>query len=268
MRLQIIVERISQGPWNTEYGMPEHCVSSPPPILYVRSIEEQLKDFRSSVAPEIGTRGTNSIFKHSTLLAVSDTDTLFEIGYMLMHYYHVEESLYEVALSRNPAMDNCFSHNFHHLELLYACLQSNKMFFETFFAIPENRYVCFSLATWTQITHSAMILQILSTFEHPDWNVAYVRETIDFMEVMDKMIERFNKVEGQAFARTASKLASIKAHIQERMATDVIGPRPGSLTGEDADMDRTWEPINFLDESLLADVLGPLDLQFTNSCIS
>jgi hypothetical protein len=112
-----------------------------------------------------------------------------------------------------------------------------------------------------------MILQLLSTFEHSDWNLAYVRETIDFMEVMDKMIERFNKVEGQTFARTALKMASVKAHIQEQMDADAVGPRPGSLSGEDADMGRTWEPYDFLDESWLADVLGPIDPHFNNSGI-
>ena len=176
-----------------------------------------------------------------------------------MHYYHVEEALYEIGLSKSPVMGNLSGHDFQRLELLYACLQSNKMFFETFFAIPENKYVSFSLATWTQLTHSIFVLQLLSNFDHPDWNLAYVRETIDFMAVLDSMIERFNKVEGRIFAHTATKMASIKAHIQEKMAVDGVGPRPGSLSGEDADMGRTWEPVDFLDETWLRDVLGPIE---------
>jgi hypothetical protein len=105
-----------------------------------------------------------------------------------------------------------------------------------------------------------MTLQLLSTFEHPDWNLAYVRETICFMEVMDKLIERFIKVEGQTFARTAAKMASVKAQIQNAM-----GQGPGTLSGEDADMGRTWEPVDFLDESRLADILGQMDSPFNNS---
>lgn len=178
-----------------------------------------------------------------------------------MHYYHAEESLYEVALSRNPVVDSFSSRDFHRLELLYACLESNKMFFDTFFTIPEYRYICFSLPTWTQVAHSIMILQLLSTFEHPDWNLVYVRETIDFMEVMDKLVERFDKVEGQIFARTSAKMASMKAHIQAAM-----GGGPG-LSGDDADMARLWEPADFLDETWLTDVLGPMEYSLNNSGI-
>ena len=180
-----------------------------------------------------------------------------------MHYYHVEESLYEVGLSRNPVVSDCYSHDFHRLEMLHACLQSTKMFFETFFNIPECRYTCFSIASWTQVTHSMLILQMLSTFEHPDWNLAYVRNTIDFMEVMDKMIDKFRRVEGQVFVRTVSKLVAVKAHIQEQLAVIRSGSR--SPSGEDADMGRTWQPVDFLDESWFTDILGPLDPQFTNS---
>ena len=71
VRLQLIAERINQGPWNTEYGVPEYPVSYTPPILYVKSIQQQLKDFRSSIPPEIGTRGRNPISQHAALFTVS-----------------------------------------------------------------------------------------------------------------------------------------------------------------------------------------------------
>jgi hypothetical protein len=178
---------------------------------------------------------------------------------MLMHYYHAEQYLYEISFSRSPVMVNFPSHDFHRLELLYACLQSNKLFFETFFSIPESKYTCFSFATWTQVAHSVIVLQLLSSFDHPDWNLAYVRETIDFITVLDYLIERFNKAEGQIFARSAAKLATIKAHIQEKMSFEAVRPGPDSLSGEDADMGKTWEPVDFLDETWLRDILGPLD---------
>ena len=141
------------------------------------------------------------------------------------------------------------------------------MFFETFFAIPESKYTCFSLATCAQLTHSLIVLQLLSNFEHPDWNLVYARETIDFMEVMDKMIGMFSKLDGWIFAHTTAKLARIKAHIQEKWAVDVVGPGPVSLSGEDADMGRTWEPVDFLDEFWIRDVFGSTDSQLNSSGI-
>jgi hypothetical protein len=182
------------------------------------------------------------------------------IGNILMHLYHVEESLYEVALSRSPALSTS-THDFPRLEMLYACLQSNKLFLETFFAIPEYHYPSLSLASWTQTTHSLMILQLLSTFDHPDWNLNYVRDTIDFMEVMDKIIARFHKVEGEIFERTAAKMASIKAHIQGQMSAPVAKDGAGGpdlLNGQDLEMGN-WEPFDFTDESWFVDMLAPLD---------
>jgi hypothetical protein len=57
VRLQLIVERISQGPWNTDYGVPENFISGPPPILYVKSLQEQLKNFQSAMSPAVTIRG-------------------------------------------------------------------------------------------------------------------------------------------------------------------------------------------------------------------
>jgi hypothetical protein len=139
------------------------------------------------------------------------------------------------------------------------------MFFETFFAIPEPKYLCFSLATWTQITHSLIVLQMLSNFEHPDWNRVYVRETIDFMEIMDKLIEMFQKMDGWIWDHATVKLTRIKAHIQEKWAVEAAGPRTASLSGEDADMGRTWEPVDFLDEFWATDVFASIASQLNDS---
>ena len=174
-----------------------------------------------------------------------------------MHYYYAEETLYEVGLSKTPAMDQLPSHDFDRLELLYACLRSTKLFFETFLDIPPNKYPCISLATWTQITHSILVLQSLSMFEHPDWDLASVRREIDFMTVLDKFIERINKVEGQIYGRAAAKMASFKARLEEKMAADAA--RRNSLIGGNAILGSTWEPVDFLDEAWFGDFPGPMD---------
>lgn len=58
VRLQLIVERISQGPWNTDFGVPEISSSGPPLMFYVKSLQEQLKIFRRAMPPEVNLRGT------------------------------------------------------------------------------------------------------------------------------------------------------------------------------------------------------------------
>jgi hypothetical protein len=57
VRLQLIMERIGQGPWNNEFGAPEGRISAPPLMLYVKSLQEQLKSFRSAMPPEVKLKG-------------------------------------------------------------------------------------------------------------------------------------------------------------------------------------------------------------------
>ena len=57
IRLQIIVERISRGPWNTDYGHPENNNSGPPLRLYVKSLQKQLHDLRSAMPTAVSTQG-------------------------------------------------------------------------------------------------------------------------------------------------------------------------------------------------------------------
>jgi hypothetical protein len=61
VRLQLIEERIRQAPWNSEYEASEQLISAPPAILYVKAIQEQLKDFKRKMAPEIACRGEKGV---------------------------------------------------------------------------------------------------------------------------------------------------------------------------------------------------------------
>jgi hypothetical protein len=106
---------------------------------------------------------------------------------------------------------------------------------------------------------SLTVLQSLSAFDHPDWNLASARQEIDFLEVLDKLIERFSKAEGQNFARTATKLAKIKAHIQPQMVVDAGGSRLEARSGEDTNIGKTWAPIDFFDDQWLGDVWEPME---------
>ncbi|KAG0651879.1 hypothetical protein D0Z07_0829 [Hyphodiscus hymeniophilus] len=231
IRLQLIVERISQGPWNTEYGTPEAQSSGPPLRLYIKSLQEQLHNFRSAMRTDVSLQG-------------------------YMQYYNAEEALCEIGMSRGSVLGDLSDHTFDRMENLYDCLRSTRRFWETFFCIPETRYAHFSTAMWMQISHSFVVLQALSTFDHPDWHLPSIRQEIDFMDVLEKLIERINKTENQIFAKAAIKMTSIKTHIQEQLAVEARNSRHDSLTGQDADFGRPWEPIDFLDNDFFGDIMG------------
>jgi hypothetical protein len=176
-----------------------------------------------------------------------------------MHFCDVEVALYEMSLSRDPKMGGFSVHDFDRLELLYSCLRSAKIFFETLFSIPGNKYDCFSVPLWTQITHSIIVLHSLSSFDHPDWDLASVRREIDFVIVLDTLVERLNLAEGQIYRRIAEKTARLKDRLLQRMSSGVEGSGLEPLSGEDAKMGRSWDAVDFLDEDWLKDILGPME---------
>lgn len=67
------------------------------------------------------------------------------------------------------------------------------------------------------------MLHVLSNFDHPDWNLKYSRETIDFADVIDRCCVKFESAEMTAeagsndlFARTAGRLRQIQTYLADR----------------------------------------------------
>jgi hypothetical protein len=188
-----------------------------------------------------------------------------------MHYHAAEIALYEIGLSKSPQLASSdSSRDFKRLELLYACLQATNCFFEIFFSIPAHNYFSFSVPTWSHLTSALISLQLLSTFDHPDWSLVYVRETLDFLGVLDRLIEQLSKAQSEfhsgespVLARTAQKIRRIKAYCEGKMIVQSAGVQSELWTVQNPEMAGTAGPINFLDESSLRDILGlwdyPLD---------
>jgi hypothetical protein len=177
-----------------------------------------------------------------------------------MHYYVTQVSLYQVAFSRPGNFSSTEKHDYKQVELLYACFQATKNAIDQFFSIPARNYCYFSLATWTVLRRALVALQQLTTYDDPDWSLVYVRNTLDFIWVLDRFIERIEQAatdldfdENHVFRRTAKKMAMAKAYCEDRMAAHSAGSQSGPLEYTDP---------NLFDDMWFRDVCGVFDYQY------
>jgi hypothetical protein len=187
-----------------------------------------------------------------------------------MHYHVAEIAIFEAGTHRSHLAADVIP-NFKRLELLSACLRACASYFNTFFSIPVAEYVTMSLPTWSRLTRSLAILHFLSEFESPGWSLDYVRETIDFVTVLNQVSERLdsvNKLVGyenfDTFSPTAERLKRIKLYVEGKLDSELASSKDPELnTPLDSGMiPRTDELSTFfqyLDDNWIGDMLGPPD---------
>ncbi|KAH8596656.1 hypothetical protein B0O99DRAFT_104002 [Bisporella sp. PMI_857] len=254
VRLQILVERIHQSPWQSQslwQGKSESLGADMSTIFLINAFRESLRDLKKALPPEL---------EHNPVI--------------LVHYHAAESLVYEAGLFKTLRNTHVNGPDLYRVELLSACLQANKDLFEIFFSIPVNHYFSFSVPFWSNFSAGLIILQMLCSFEHPDWNLEYVHQTYDFGRVIDRCIEKFdlvNEVEdcqgNDVFVRSAARMKKIKEFIGlKRTGTGHEDLKPShepsldfSYTGNNNYLDF----IPFVDESWLWDIMEPFDYQFT-----
>lgn len=175
-----------------------------------------------------------------------------------MQYYATQVALYQTALLR-PAYNSSplDKNDFKQIELLYACLRGTKSIFDLVFSIDYKDYIYFSLLTWTCMRCGLIALQRLSIYEDPEWSLTYVRETLDFMWVLDEYVDRIEKAaaaldfnEDDPFSRTAKKMRVARVYCQEKMGTHSTNQQQGP--SEYAD-------LNLLDDLWFQDAFAMYD---------
>jgi hypothetical protein len=176
-----------------------------------------------------------------------------------MHYYSVEIVLYQVGLSRTAG--SLEKQDFKQVELLYACLKATKGLWDTFLSMPTESYLSFSILTWGHLRTAMLSLYQVSVFDDPDWSLAYVRETLDFIWVLDRLIERLDIVAvncdpSHIFARASMKMSKARARCAKKMATQ---PQSGGPEYRDPNLfDDVWfrDMFEFADYQFDTPIVG------------
>lgn len=105
---------------------------------------------------------------------------------LLIHYYNIEIYLYEVALSDNHNFIDYGTFPFTRLDMLFACLNSTRAFFDSWNSVPLSAYSASPYTIWTQVGHALVALSKLTLFVGRGWDQNYVRSIIDFAKTIDK----------------------------------------------------------------------------------
>ncbi|KAF8850712.1 hypothetical protein BDZ45DRAFT_751428 [Acephala macrosclerotiorum] len=142
-----------------------------PPALYIHSLKEQL-------------RGLKTTFP----TGLEDNVSIY------LAYWHAEISSYKIGLSKSPTLSHFLSRDFDRLEYLHSCLIAVKSFFNTWLSVPVNMCHWLTVPMITHFIWSLGVLQLLATFEHPDWNLEWARKTISFTDILDKHAKKFTQV--------------------------------------------------------------------------
>lgn len=99
----------------------------------------------------------------------------------------------KTGLSRLPVLDTFPARDYDRISSLYTCQQSVKGFFDIYLAVKMERYHCFPVPAFTLLAWNLGILNLLSTFSHPAWDLVWANETISFGSVLELLSSRYSE---------------------------------------------------------------------------
>ncbi|KAK9369480.1 hypothetical protein V1509DRAFT_619548 [Lipomyces kononenkoae] len=177
-----------------EYDSPGLILSAPIGMC-IKSIEAELRQLKQSL-------GLNTL-----------PDPI-----LLLHYYVVELSLYEIALEDDFPAERYGDYPLTRLSILYSCLTATKAFFDTFFLVPMRQYFNLSHPVHITFSHALGILSRLLVFTGENWDREYVRSIIDFPVVTNTLITRIqNSVESSLLEQQPYRVPEIFASLISRV---------------------------------------------------
>ncbi|KAJ9401498.1 hypothetical protein DTO282F9_1695 [Paecilomyces variotii] len=236
VRLQLISEKVAQGPW--QYGAAENTNShEPPPAFYLQALQSQVMEAVQKAPPEL---------QHNEVV--------------LLQQHYTELTIQEISLTRAPIMSS--TTNFQRLESLYSCLSSAKAYTDIFCNIPPAEFFGMPFSTFSQFGHCLIALYKLSTLEDPAWDKAMVRNTADVLLIIDRVVQIMGHVvefvagpeqEDRTFIKGATLMRSLRQKWAENLST-VSGESDASLNRQDPEDILSAFPLEWPDDAWLNDI--------------
>ncbi len=178
--------------------------------------------------------------------------------------------LYKIGLSKSRALSSFSNRDFNRLEFLYACTEAVRSFFDAHLGIPANKYHAMPMHLHMHLTWNMGVLQMLSTFEHPDWNLAWLRDSISLSDVLGKLAGTLSSVKAtlnfdpktsariDMFSQSSKKMSWIKSFIEKGIIEQGSESRvPEASVGDMFDLPSGGEFMDFMDDAWMRDLLGP-----------
>jgi len=267
VRIQLLAEKIGQSPW---HGRPDFVGHPAPPGLYLDSLQDQVKKLGDELTSSLNENSKSTL--HAIFVALLYTVLTNVKVSVLLSYHNLEVLLYKVGLSKSPKLYSFTDRDFHRLEYLFSCLQAVKSFFDAFFTIPPAKYHCLSVPMLSHVTWNMGILQLMTTFDHPDWSTTFAKQTLDFVGVIEELAKRFSEVKSaigydshtaddlDIFSQSAKRMATIRVYFVNRAANISEQPpedtRIEPVNVEMLDFASGGDMMDFLDDAWMRDILG------------
>ena len=260
VRLQLVVEKIPQGSWHDGQVDIAGCFQAPV-VFYVKALQTQISDVRRNIPAELQQNG--ELIPWSRVLR--STLTYLATEMLLLHQYSAELTVHEIALSKAPIFSS--GPDFQRFESLWACLQAAKNWFDLFLKFPPILYIGFSMLTYTELAHCFVAVCRISTFDHPEWDLKLVRDSIDLSAILHQVVTNFVAVKATArldpdsredndvFSATSRRIKAIRDWWDAKITAESVDSGHLNLEETIGDMDLS-------DDIWLRDMLGLGDYQF------
>ncbi|KAF2093207.1 hypothetical protein NA57DRAFT_81545 [Rhizodiscina lignyota] len=133
-----------------------------PAYMAIKVLQSELYNFKKTWPDEL---------QHNTIL--------------LLNYYGAEVYLYETVILEKPEDLGGPMERLQVLEVLNNCLVTIKNFTDLYRTVPQSHYLYFPFTTWIQ---SGLVMQTaceLAFFDHPGWEVPYIRAQLEIPSFLD-----------------------------------------------------------------------------------
>lgn len=115
--------------------------------------------------------------------------------FFTLHYNYLLVRLYEPATFLQGIPEEGGGPSTYRAQCLRNCLFAAKAYFDILWTLPPSQYLYQSITFTEQITFVIVITTRLLLLETADWDVHFARMTVNFLSVVDRLIQRLDASE-------------------------------------------------------------------------
>lgn len=117
--------------------------------------------------------------------------------FFTLHYNYLLVRLYEPATFLHEIPEEGGAPSTYRSQCLRSCLFAAKSFFDILFTLPPTGYLYPSINFTEQITFVMVITTRLLLLETQEWDVHFARMTMNFLSVVDRLVQRLDASEAE-----------------------------------------------------------------------
>jgi hypothetical protein len=163
------------------------------------------------------------------------------------------------------------------MELLCACHASVVALFNAFLTVPEAEYHSLTLPVYMQLAQGYSALTLLTTFEHSEWDMAYLPDPMGICDVLGTIADRFDSASAKlglqqnvdsggihVFIVYAKKLRGVREFYRTKILAKTTANSKLSQATPPSDITNAGDlpienPLDSIDEAWFYDWMAPLE---------